>query len=169
MLPVSLSNQTILLNIRTQFTSTCFPSSASLFTYTIFCTGLLTCIMFKAGVFTCIMAKACVFTCIMVKAIFTCITFSAGIGRTGTYIALDILSQEGQTEQAIDVPRCVRTIRQYRTNLVQTVVCGQCDVFWCIRFGKVTCCMSNINRMQWCICFIGNLNTVLPLNSVNNN
>ena len=100
---------------------------------------------------------------------YICITFSAGIGRTGTYIALDILSQEGQTEQAIDVPRCVRTIRQYRTNLVQTVVCGQCDVFWCIRFGKVTCCMSNINRMQWCICFIGHLNTVLPLNSVNNN
>ena len=141
--------------------------------------GVFTCIMAKACVFTCIMVKtcvcscimvkACVFTCIMVKAIFTCITFSAGIGRTGTYIALDILSQEGQTEQAIDVPRCVRTIRQYRTNLVQTVVCGQCDVFWCIRFGKVTCCMSNINRMQWCICFIGNLNTVLPLNSVNNN
>ncbi|XP_052763712.1 receptor-type tyrosine-protein phosphatase kappa-like [Mya arenaria] len=46
---------------------------------------------------------------------------SAGVGRTGTYIALDILTTEGQTEGAIDIPGCVGNMRQNRPNMIQTL------------------------------------------------
>ena len=47
---------------------------------------------------------------------------SAGIGRTGTYIALDMLTNEGETEKAIDIPACVRKMRECRTNMIQNAV-----------------------------------------------
>ncbi|XP_052763406.1 uncharacterized protein LOC128205641 isoform X2 [Mya arenaria] len=46
---------------------------------------------------------------------------SAGVGRTGTYIALDILTKEGETEGAIDIPGCVLNMRQNRPNMIQTL------------------------------------------------
>ncbi|XP_052249639.1 receptor-type tyrosine-protein phosphatase alpha-like [Dreissena polymorpha] len=46
---------------------------------------------------------------------------SAGVGRTGTYIAIDILTKEGEAEGAIDIPGCVLNMRQNRPNMVQTV------------------------------------------------
>ncbi|XP_052762196.1 receptor-type tyrosine-protein phosphatase C-like [Mya arenaria] len=46
---------------------------------------------------------------------------SAGVGRTGTYKALDILTKEGETEGAIDIPGCVLNMRQYRPNMIQTL------------------------------------------------
>lgn len=48
--------------------------------------------------------------------------FSAGIGRTGTYIGLDTLTKEGQTEGAVDIPGCVKQMRECRTNMVQNAV-----------------------------------------------
>ena len=48
--------------------------------------------------------------------------FSAGIGRTGTFIALDILTFEGEARGFIDIFGCVATIRYQRVNLVQTPV-----------------------------------------------
>jgi len=53
---------------------------------------------------------------------------SAGIGRTGTYIALDILSKEGRDSGRIDVPGCVLNMRQNRPNIIQTLVriCNDC-------------------------------------------
>ncbi|XP_052818032.1 multiple epidermal growth factor-like domains protein 10 [Mya arenaria] len=50
----------------------------------------------------------------------TVVHCSAGVGRTGTYIALDILTNEGETEKAIDIPGCVHKMRQNRPNMVQT-------------------------------------------------
>jgi protein tyrosine phosphatase len=47
---------------------------------------------------------------------------SAGIGRTGTYIAVDSLTEEGETEGGVDVYAFVRNMRQQRVNMVQTVV-----------------------------------------------
>ena len=47
---------------------------------------------------------------------------SAGIGRTGTYIALDILTKEGLDTGRIDVPGCVLNMRQNRPNMIQTLV-----------------------------------------------
>ncbi|XP_052763705.1 receptor-type tyrosine-protein phosphatase mu-like isoform X2 [Mya arenaria] len=46
---------------------------------------------------------------------------SAGVGRTGTYIALDILTKEGETKRVIDIPGCVLNMRQNRPNMIQTL------------------------------------------------
>ncbi|KAL3879748.1 hypothetical protein ACJMK2_032034, partial [Sinanodonta woodiana] len=45
---------------------------------------------------------------------------SAGIGRTGTYIALDILVHQGRVEGNVNVSECVSNIRRQRVNMVQT-------------------------------------------------
>ncbi|XP_052761503.1 uncharacterized protein LOC128204171 [Mya arenaria] len=46
---------------------------------------------------------------------------SAGVGRTGTYIALDILTNEGEAEEAIAIQGCVINMRQNRPNMIQTL------------------------------------------------
>ena len=48
-----------------------------------------------------------------------CIIFSAGVGRTGTYIALDALYREGQNTGKINVPLYVKTMRKDRMNMIQ--------------------------------------------------
>ncbi|XP_066037075.1 receptor-type tyrosine-protein phosphatase kappa-like isoform X1 [Chamaea fasciata] len=45
---------------------------------------------------------------------------SAGIGRTGTFIALDFLLKMGKAEGKVDVFRCVQQLREQRVNMVQT-------------------------------------------------
>ena len=45
--------------------------------------------------------------------------FSAGVGRTGTYIALDALYREGQNTGIINVPMYVNTMRKDRMNMIQ--------------------------------------------------
>ncbi|XP_052250966.1 multiple epidermal growth factor-like domains protein 10 isoform X2 [Dreissena polymorpha] len=50
----------------------------------------------------------------------TIVHCSAGIGRTGTYIAIDILTKEGEAEGSIDIPGCVLNMRQNRPYMVQT-------------------------------------------------
>lgn len=52
--------------------------------------------------------------------------FSAGVGRTGTYIALDALYLEGERTGRINVPMYVRTMRKDRMNMIQG------DVGYCI-------------------------------------
>ena len=47
---------------------------------------------------------------------------SAGIGRTGTYLALDILLTRAQHESEVDVFTCVWKLRQQRIHMVQTLV-----------------------------------------------
>ena len=49
--------------------------------------------------------------------------FSAGVGRTGTYIALDALYHEGQNNGKINVPMYVNTLRKDRMNMIQGEVC----------------------------------------------
>ncbi|NXA32342.1 PTPRK phosphatase, partial [Eudromia elegans] len=51
--------------------------------------------------------------------LFLCI-FSAGIGRTGTFIALDFLLKMAKAEGKVDVFRCVQKLREQRVNMVQT-------------------------------------------------
>ncbi|XP_060568867.1 uncharacterized protein LOC132727411 [Ruditapes philippinarum] len=46
---------------------------------------------------------------------------SAGIGRTGTLIALDILIEEGQDKDSVNVFECVDNLRTQRVKMVQTV------------------------------------------------
>ena len=55
-----------------------------------------------------------------VKGCLSC--FSAGIGRTGTFVALDFLLRRAAVETHIDVFRTVTDMRYQRTNFVQTDV-----------------------------------------------
>ncbi|XP_061182027.1 receptor-type tyrosine-protein phosphatase kappa-like [Saccostrea echinata] len=46
---------------------------------------------------------------------------SAGVGRTGTFMALDFLIKQGVRERSVDVINCVARMRQQRVHVVQTV------------------------------------------------
>jgi len=48
--------------------------------------------------------------------------FSAGVGRTGAYIAFDYLQQRYQSECTVDVDSCVVKLRDQRMLMVQTKV-----------------------------------------------
>ena len=50
------------------------------------------------------------------------IAYSTGIGRTGTYIALDALYKGGKTTGKINVAEYVKVMRSNRMNMVQTYV-----------------------------------------------
>ncbi|KAL3876444.1 hypothetical protein ACJMK2_034289 [Sinanodonta woodiana] len=52
----------------------------------------------------------------------TIVHCSAGIGRTGTYIALDYLAEQGKEKQYVHIFPCVAQLRRQRVNLVQTEV-----------------------------------------------
>ncbi|XP_053391957.1 receptor-type tyrosine-protein phosphatase alpha-like [Mercenaria mercenaria] len=45
---------------------------------------------------------------------------SAGVGRTGTFLATDILFDQGENMGFVDVYQCVINLREQRVNLVQT-------------------------------------------------
>lgn len=47
---------------------------------------------------------------------------SAGIGRTGTYIAIDALHKQGHTKRKINIAEYVKKMREKRMNMVQTYV-----------------------------------------------
>jgi len=53
-----------------------------------------------------------------------CITYlySAGIGRTGTFIALDALYEHGQETGYVDIMEYVQWMRKDRMNMIQTKV-----------------------------------------------
>ena len=48
---------------------------------------------------------------------------SAGIGRTGTYIAVDYLLQQAKVEGQIDLLQYSQLMRSFRVNMIQTWVC----------------------------------------------
>jgi protein tyrosine phosphatase len=48
--------------------------------------------------------------------------FSAGVGRTGTFIALDILQQMAIKQKSVDIFNCVQRLRNERMLMVQTLV-----------------------------------------------
>lgn len=51
------------------------------------------------------------------------INFSAGIGRTGTFIALDNMVKQAKAEGCVRPLQIVETLRRQRLNMVQTKVC----------------------------------------------
>lgn len=48
--------------------------------------------------------------------------FSAGIGRTGTFIALDALYSHGTKTGKINIPEYVKTLRKDRMSMIQSHV-----------------------------------------------
>jgi len=48
---------------------------------------------------------------------------SAGVGRTGTYIAIDAMIDKIEQEKKIDIYNFVLQMRRERSLMVQTVVC----------------------------------------------
>ena len=57
--------------------------------------------------------------------------FSAGVGRTGTFIAVDYMLQQGPTQRFITIPKLVDELRRQRINMVQSVVCVKYKVIYC--------------------------------------
>ncbi|XP_065938479.1 receptor-type tyrosine-protein phosphatase epsilon isoform X4 [Magallana gigas] len=51
---------------------------------------------------------------------YTVVHCSSGVGRTGTYIALDALYREGEKTGKINVPMYVRTMRKDRMNMIHS-------------------------------------------------
>lgn len=51
-----------------------------------------------------------------------CSYASAGVGRTGTFIAVDTIAQKLQHSGAINIYETVMELRQHRINMVQTEV-----------------------------------------------
>jgi len=47
---------------------------------------------------------------------------SAGVGRSGTYVAIDIALQQASGEGYIDIPAIITLLRNQRMKMVQTQV-----------------------------------------------
>lgn len=54
----------------------------------------------------------------------SCVVFfcSAGVGRTGTFIALDRILQQLDSKDAVDIYAAVHDLRLHRVHMVQTEV-----------------------------------------------
>ena len=48
---------------------------------------------------------------------------SAGVGRTGTFITIDLAMEQAENEQIVDIAGIVNRLREQRMQMVQSVVC----------------------------------------------
>ena len=52
----------------------------------------------------------------------TFLIYSAGVGRTGIFITIDLVLKQIQNEGIIDIPKIINGLRQQRMKMVQTAV-----------------------------------------------
>ena len=52
----------------------------------------------------------------------SCDDCSAGVGRTGTFLAVDYLLKQAAEDGSISVAACVENLRKQRTAMIQSVV-----------------------------------------------
>ena len=69
-------------------------------------------------------------------------TYSAGVGRTGTYISVDRLLQHMQDHDDIDIFNLVLELREYRCRMVQTEVGS---------LQRIHMCTCHITCGYWCV------------------
>lgn len=66
--------------------------------------------------------------------------YSAGAGRTGCFIVIDIMLDMAEREGVVDIYNCVRELRSRRVNMVQTEV-------WC-NSSHVDLCSSRTRLIE---------------------
>ena len=54
--------------------------------------------------------------------LFVCFLRSAGVGRTGTFIAVDMVQEKIENEGLVDISNIIVQMRDQRMKMVQTVV-----------------------------------------------
>ena len=63
---------------------------------------------------------------LMLEAVLISVFFSffcsAGVGRTGTFIAIDIVLEQAKKEGVVDIAGVINKLRHQRMNMVQTPV-----------------------------------------------
>ena len=57
---------------------------------------------------------------------FSSLSFSAGVGRTGTFITIEHVLEQVEKEKSVNIPEVINKIRQQRMMMVQTVVGCAC-------------------------------------------
>ena len=64
---------------------------------------------------------------------------SAGVGRTGSYIAIDIALEQANKEGIVDIPGIINRLRQQRMKMVQTDVSYQDDSYVSSKSNSFKC------------------------------
>ena len=57
---------------------------------------------------------------------------SAGVGRTGTFITIDIALEQVKAEGVVDIYNIVNKLRHQRPHMVQALVSYTCSCFSCL-------------------------------------
>lgn len=83
-----------------------------------------------------------------------CLVCSAGAGRTGCFIAVDIMLDMAENEGVVDIFNCIRELRSQRVNMVQTEVGGWVG-------GGVELGSSPISKCLFTVCYVTPASLVL--------
>ena len=84
------------------------------------------------------------------------VCFSAGVGRTGTLVAIDIALMRSPEEGVVDIPSILTILRDQRMKMVQTAVSACTDIdmqYTCMQhactyiFIHVTCMYTGPVRL----------------------